>query len=142
MDVALLDRALVHCVAGNAQKPHPDVGRRGVLLGDLVQFEGKIPAQHIDAIGFGRVFAGADGALELGRDLRHVADADRRIDGADMDHAAGSDTVQPSVAVDWRGVGEFQNELDISALALGCFLPFPSPNSAPAHNWRSYLPRF
>ena len=141
-DVALLDRALVHHVARDAQEPHLDVRRGGLLLGDLVQFEGEIPAEHVDAVGLGRVLAGADGAPELGRDLRHVADAHRRIDRADMDHAAGFDAVQPRVAVQRRCVGELQDELDVSALALRRLLAVASPNSAPAHTCRSYLPRF
>ena len=99
MDVALLDGAPVHHVAGNAQEPHLDVGRGRLLPRDLVHFKGEIPAQHIDAIGFGRIFAGADGAPELDRDLGHVAGADRRIDSADMHHPPAFDAVQPGVAI-------------------------------------------
>ena len=107
MDVALLDRALVHYIAGNAKEAHLDVSRGSLLLRDLVQFEGEIPTQNIDAVSCGCIFACADGALELGRDLRHVADADRRIDGADVNHSLGFYTVQPSVAVDRPSVGKF-----------------------------------
>jgi hypothetical protein len=38
-------------------------------------------AEHVDAVSLGRILARADGAPELGRDLSHVADAHRRIDG-------------------------------------------------------------
>jgi len=106
MDVALLDRALVHYIAGNAKEAHLDVSRGSLLLRDLVQFEGEIPTQNIDAVSCGCIFACADGALELGRDLRHVADADRRINSANVNHAAGFNSVQPGIAMDWRGVGK------------------------------------
>ena len=65
----------------------------------------------------GASLPGADGAPELGRDLRHVADADRRVDGADVDHAAGFDAMQPRVALQRRCIRELQNELDVGALA-------------------------
>src|SRR5262245_60504997 len=104
MDVALLDRALVHHIARDAQEAHLDVGCRGLLLGDLVQLESEIPAEHVDAVSLGRALTGADGTLELRRDLRHIADADRSVDGADVDHPPALNAMQPRVAVQWRGL--------------------------------------
>jgi hypothetical protein len=107
VDVALLDRALVHHVAWNPEKPHLDIRCGGLLLGDFVQFESEIPAEHVDAVGLGRVLAGADCASELGRDLGHITDAHRRIDSANVNHAPGFYAMQPSIAVNRRGTGEF-----------------------------------
>src|SRR5208283_678555 len=46
LDVALLDGALVHHVARDAQEAHLDVGGGGLLLGDLVELEREVPAEH------------------------------------------------------------------------------------------------
>src|SRR5262245_11202261 len=122
MDIALLDRAFVHHVARNTEKPHLDVRRRGLLLCNLIQLESKIPSEHVDAVGFGRVLAGANRALELGRDLRHIADTDRSINGTDVDHSPGFHAMEPSIAVQWGSLGELEDKLDVGTLTLCRFV--------------------
>src|SRR5262249_41420889 len=100
-------------------EPHLDVRCCGLLLGNLVQLESKIPAENVDAVSLGCILAGADGALELGRDMRHVAAADGSVDGTDVDHAPALDAMQPSVAVDRRRVVELEDEIDIGTLTFG-----------------------
>ena len=83
---------------------------RGLLLGDLVELEGEIPAQHVHRTDAGRVRAGAARLAELQRDLRHVAGRDGRIHRADVDHAAVLDAVQPRVPLEGPRAVELQDE--------------------------------
>src|SRR5260370_2674589 len=103
MDVPLLNRALVHHVAWNAEKPHLDVRRGSLLLGNFIHFKSKVPAKHVNAVGLRRVLSRADRSFELRRYLRHVTDTYGSINGADMNHAPAFQSVQPSVTVNWRG---------------------------------------
>ena len=83
---------------------------RGLLLGDLVELEREVPAEHIHRADAGRVRTGAARLAKLQRDLRHVAGRDGRIHRADMHHAAVLDAVQPRVALERPRAVELQDE--------------------------------
>src|SRR5260370_7163578 len=104
MDVPLLNRALVHHVAWNAEKPHLDVRRGSLLLGNFIHFKSKVPAKHVNAVGLRRVLSRADRSFELRRDLRHVTDTYGSINGADMNHAAAFQSLHPTVTLTCRVV--------------------------------------
>ena len=90
---------------------------KGILTDqDAVQLKGEIPAQQVHAVRFGRVLARADGALELRRDLRHVAHAHRRVHRADVDHAPAFRAMQPRITVQRLGLVKPQNEIHIIPL--------------------------
>ena len=107
MDVALLDGALVHHVAGNARNRIWMFAAAACCLATSFNSKAKSQPSTSTPLVLGASLPVPMARLELGRDLRHVADAHRRIDSADVNHAAGFDAVQPSVAVKRRGVGEF-----------------------------------
>lgn len=87
-NVALLNGALVEHFARDAHEAHVEVGARRFLLGDFVDLEGVIPAEDVNAARARSVLARADSAPKLGRDLAHVAHGDRRVDSANVHHAA------------------------------------------------------
>ena len=70
-----------------------EIGAFGLLAGDLVDLEGEVPAQHIDAVAGRRVLAAAHDGLELGGELPHIAVADRRLDAADVNQPSVLDAV-------------------------------------------------
>src|SRR5262249_5288369 len=72
---------------------------------------GEVPAEHVHAVGLRGALAGADGPLELGGDVGHVAGGDGCLDAADVDQAAALGAAQPGVAVQRRGAVQPGDEL-------------------------------
>jgi len=69
-----------------------------------------------------RVLARACHAAELGGNLRDIADADRRVHAANIDHPPVADPVQPGVAVQRLGAVQVQDKLAVGACQrLGIF---------------------
>ena len=105
LDVALLDGPLVHHVAGDALEAHVDVGRRAPA-GWATSFSSKAKSQPSTStpLVVGASLPVPMAFLNSTAICCHVADADRRVDGADVDHAAGLDAVQPGVGhrAAWR----------------------------------------
>ena len=109
-DVALLDGSLLEHLAWDAHEAQVDARLLGVLAGDLVQLEGEVPAEDVHALRLGSVLARPDRLAELDDDLPDVADRDRRIHRADMDHAALLEAVEPRVSGQRACVVEIEDE--------------------------------
>ncbi len=117
-DVALFDRLFVQDLARDSHEPHVDICLRRLLLGDFIQLESKIPTENIHAVRRGCVLACSNRALELGNDVRHIANRDGRVHRADVNHPPALDAVQPDVTVDRARVVRIQDEFGVCSLYL------------------------
>src|SRR5581483_9456855 len=87
--------------------------------GGLVEFEGEVPAEDVHAVAGGRVAARADGLAQFEDDLRDVAEADRRVHAADVNHAPVLHSVQPDITGKRAGMVEVQDEIAVGLLEGG-----------------------
>src|SRR5581483_5611351 len=91
-----------------------DPGARCLLLRDLVELEGEVPAKDIEGLR-------ATGPRtrshlrELDRHLLHIAGTHRCFYGSDVHGSAGLRAVNPVVARHWCRVIELKNEVPVAA---------------------------
>ncbi len=107
VNVALLDGFLFQDFAGNFLEGRVYLSLGCDLFRGFVEFEGELPAQHIDGEFLRGVCALASGFPHFGGYGVHVGTGYGRVQRAYVYHASGFYAVQPDVAADrWRGTAQ------------------------------------